>query len=113
MDAALRQLYDAANALADSGLRTVKTNDLCVAVYGAIDELERARAEIARLREALKTNMAIIERAQAVLCGQLMGPPHGLRDHTALNKLHRLLDGPEQREALGQARAALAEQEKK
>ena len=77
------------------------------------DELARAEIENARLREALKTNMAIIERAQDVLCEQLMGPPRGLSDHTALNKLHRLLDGPEQREALGQARAALAEPEKK
>ena len=47
MSDALRQLHAAANVLADSGLRTVKTNDLCIAVYGAIDE-------IARLREALK-----------------------------------------------------------
>lgn len=47
MSDALRQLHDAANVLAESGLRTVKTNDLCIAVYGAIDE-------ITRLREALK-----------------------------------------------------------
>jgi hypothetical protein len=47
MSDALRQLHAAANVLADSGLRTVKTNDLCIAVYGAIDE-------ITRLREALK-----------------------------------------------------------
>ena len=46
MSDALRQLHAAANVLADSGLRTVKTNDLCIAVYGAIDE-------ITRLREAL------------------------------------------------------------
>ena len=46
MSHALRQLHAAANVLADSGLRTVKTNDLCIAVYGAIDE-------ITRLREAL------------------------------------------------------------
>lgn len=53
MSNALRQLHDAANTLADSGLRTIKTNDLCVAVYGAIDELERLSAENARLRWAL------------------------------------------------------------
>jgi hypothetical protein len=47
MSDALRQLHAAANVLADSGLRTVKTNDLCIAVYGAIDE-------ITRLREALE-----------------------------------------------------------
>jgi len=73
---------------------------------------EAAQAENARLREALKTNMALIRKAQVILCEQLMGPPCGLSDHTALNKLHRLLDGPEQREALDQARAALAEQER-
>lgn len=53
MSDAIRQLHDVANALADSGLRTVKTNDLCVAVYAAIDELERLRAREARLREVL------------------------------------------------------------
>ena len=47
MSDALRQLHAAANVLAESGLRTVKTNDLCIAVYGAIDE-------ITRLREALQ-----------------------------------------------------------
>ena len=47
MSDALRQLHAAANVLAGSGLRTVKTNDLCIAVYGAIDE-------ITRLREALQ-----------------------------------------------------------
>ena len=46
MSDALRQLHAAANVLADSGLRTIKTDDLCIAVYGAIDE-------ITRLREAL------------------------------------------------------------
>ena len=43
MSDALRQLHAAANVLADSGLRTVKTNDLCIAVYGAIDEITRLR----------------------------------------------------------------------
>ena len=47
MSDALRQLHAAANVLAESGLRTAKTNDLCIAVYGAIDE-------ITRLREALE-----------------------------------------------------------
>jgi hypothetical protein len=52
MSDALRQLHDAANVLAESGLRTVKTNDLCIAVYGAIDE-------ITRLREALEKIAAL------------------------------------------------------
>ncbi len=95
------------------GLLGVPGDHRIVGWGDAADEIERLRAENERLREALKTNMAIIERAQDVLCEQLMGPPRGLSDHTALNKLHRLLDGPEQREALGQARAALAEPEKK
>lgn len=55
MSDALRQLHDAANALADSGLRTVKTNDLCAAVYAAIDEIERLNAEVERLEAAIKT----------------------------------------------------------
>jgi hypothetical protein len=54
MTDALRQLQDAANVLADKGLRTVKTDDICQAVYDAINEVERLRAENGRLREALK-----------------------------------------------------------
>lgn len=46
MSDALRQLHAAANVLAESGLRTVKTNDLCIAVYGAIDEITRLREAI-------------------------------------------------------------------
>ena len=52
MSDALRQLHDAANVLADSGLRTVKTNELCIAVYGAIDEITRLREALSSLVEA-------------------------------------------------------------
>lgn len=66
--------------------------------------------EVGRLREALMANMAVIREAQDVLCRQLIAPPRGLSNDAALNALHRVLDGPEQRAALSQARAALAEQ---
>jgi len=59
MSDALRQLQDAANVLAESGLRTVKTNDLCIAVYGAIDE-------ITRLREAMEEYVNTVVKMEGV-----------------------------------------------
>lgn len=49
---ALRHLHDAANVLAKSGLRTVKTNDICIAVYKAIDEITRLHGVLANIAHA-------------------------------------------------------------
>ena len=72
------------------------------------DHIEALEGENKALREVLLANLALIHKAQDILCEQLMGPPRGLTDHNALNGLHSVFDGPEQRDAQGRARALLA-----
>ena len=65
------------------------------------------QARITRLEEGLAGMSALVEHMQAIAGAHL--PPDGMSKDDALNMLIDLLDGPDQREAQGKARAALQE----
>ena len=77
-------------------------------IIAQTEKIERLCAQVAALREALSSNMAIIKKSQEILRDQLIGPSRGLSDHRALNALHGVFDGAAQRAALEKAMAALA-----
>lgn len=73
----------------------------------AADEIERLRARVAKLEEALIAENDLITDCQTVLTRYLEGLPRGITKDAAVSALLGLLDGPQQREAQSRAREAL------